>query len=404
MSPTALWRNRDFVLLQTGRLLSSLGTASSAIAYPLLVLALTHSAVEAGVVGFARGAAQVLWSLPAGLVADRVARRAVMVGADAGRLVVLGALGTAILTRHAPFAVIVVVGFLEGTGSAFFDAAQAGALRSTVERSQLPAAAGAESGRQAAVQLAGPPLGGVLFGVLRALPFLVDAASYVLSTASLLLMRRPFEEEPADATEPLGERLREGFRFLWRTPYVRATSLIFGLANFLGPGLVLCLVVLGRRQGLSAAVVSGLVAAFGAALLVGSLLAPLLRRRLAVHLIVVLELWAWTGCALYLLWPNAYVLAAGLVPAALAIPSSDSVVHGYRIALTPDRLLGRSESVRRLISLSIAPLGPLVAGLLLGVSGRAAVALFAATALLLAVAGTKNRSIRAVPRLEEPPV
>jgi hypothetical protein len=404
MPARPLWRNRDFVLLQSGRLLSSLGTQSTTIAYPLLVLALTHSAARAGLVGFVRGAAQVLFSLPAGLAADHVGRRRLMIAADAGRLVALGGLGAALLAHHLPFLVIPLVAFLEGTGAAFFDAAQAGALRGTVEASQLPAAVGAESGRRAAVQLTGPPVGGVLFGVQRALPFLVDAGSYVLSMVSLLAMRSPFQKEaPAPGAQRLRDRLAEGVGFLWRSPFLRATALIFGLANFIGPGLLLCVVVLGRRQGLSPAVVSGLVAAFGAGLLVGSFLASLLRKLLPVRAIVVLELWAWTGCAAFLIWPNAYVLAASLVPTALAIPATDSVVHGYRIAMTPDRLLGRSESARSLVSLSIAPLGPLAAGLLLEVSGRAAIALFASCALVLAVSGTASRSIRSVPHLDELP-
>ena len=77
-------------------------------------------------------------------------------------------------------------------------------------------------------------------------------------------------------------------------------------------------------------------------------------------------------------------------------------MHGYRIAMTPDRLLGRSESVRSLISLLIAPLGPLAAGVLLGaVSARATIAVFAGFALVLAVWGTLSPSIRAAPSLDE---
>src|SRR5205823_13398778 len=52
--PAPLWRNRDFVLLQGGQLLSNVGTQLTSIAYPLLVLAVTHSAAKAGIVGFAR--------------------------------------------------------------------------------------------------------------------------------------------------------------------------------------------------------------------------------------------------------------------------------------------------------------------------------------------------------------
>ena len=65
------------------------------------------------------------------------------------------------------------------------------------------------------------------------------------------------------------------------------------------------------------------------------------------------------------------------------MPVSDSVVTGYRIAITPDRLVGRVEGVRTTISLALAPLGPLAAGLLLGaVSERATVAVFAACGLV----------------------
>ena len=145
-----------------------------------------------------------------------------------------------------------------------------------------------------------------------------------------------------------------------------------------------------------------LVAAFGACLLLGSFLSPLVRRLLPVRGILLLELWTWLGCVLFLVDPSVYVLAASILPSALAIPSTDSVVHGYRIAMTPDRLLGRAESVRSTISLSIAPLGPLIAGILLAtVSARLTIAFFAAFSLLLLIWGTLSPSIRAAPRLDE---
>jgi MFS family permease len=160
-------------------------------------------------------------------------------------------------------------------------------------------------------------------------------------------------------------------------------------------------VVIGRRQGLSGGQVGLLVAAFGACLLLGSFLSPLVRRRLPVRAVLLAEFWTWMGSGLFLIWPSAYVLAASILPTALAIPSSDSVVHGYRIAMTPDRLLGRVSSVWTTIALVIAPLGPLLAGLLLEVSERAAVATFAASGLLLAVWGTLSPAIRAAPSLDQ---
>ena len=399
----ALRRNRDFVLLQAGRLFSSLGTQSTSIAYPLLVLAVTHSAAKAGIVGFARSLPTLMWALPAGLAADQVSRKRLMIAADLLGLAAVGSLGAMVLTHLVTFWIIPVIAFAEGTGFTIFGAAQAGALRAVVPVQQLPAAAGAESGRRAAVQLAGPPLGGVLFGIIRGLPFLVDAGSYLASTASLLAMRTPFQEQrPSQVDQTrLGPRLAEGFRFIWAHPFLRVSALLFGLANFIGPGLLLCLVVVGRRQGLSPGAVSGLVAAFGACLLAGSFLSGLVRRLLPVRAVMLLELWTWTSCAAFLIWPSVYLLTAAMLPTALAIPSTDSVVHGYRVAMTPDHLLGRSESARSLLSSAITPLGPLVAGFLLDTSARAAIAVFAAAALVLALWGSVSPGLRAAPSLAD---
>jgi Na+/melibiose symporter-like transporter len=397
-----LRRNRDFVLLQAGQLLSSTGSQLTAVAYPLLVLAATGSAAQAGLVGFARLLPAALLALPAGVAADRWDRRRLMIAADAVRVVAVGALGIAILLDRLELWAIALVALVEGIGSALFRPAYAGALRSVVPAPQLPAAAGAQTGREAAVQLAGPPLGGALFGVARALPFLVDAVSYAFSTVSLLLLRTPFQEERERDQAPLRTRLGEGFHFLRGNPFLRTCALLFALANFIGPGLLLALVVIGTEQGLSAGAVGALVAVFAACILLGSFLSPFVRRLLPPRAVLLLELWTWPCCAVFLIRPSVWVLLAGMIPTALAIPSTDSVVHGSRIALTPDRLVGRVEAVWSTTSLAIAPLGPLLAGALLGAaSPRATVAVFAGAALALALWGTLSPSLRHPPTQED---
>lgn len=402
MTSTPLRRNRDFVLLQAGQLLSNVGTSSTSIAYPLLVLATTHSATKAGVVGFARALPAALFLIPAGVAADRFNRRRLMLVADGVRVAAIGGLAAMVVVDRVVFWVVPLVAFIEGTGAALFVVSQVGALRAVVLPRQLPAAAAAQTGRQAAVQLAGPPLGGALFGIGRALPFLFDVASYALSSVSLLAMRTPFQETRQDEVAPLRPRLTEGFRFLWAHPFLRTCAFLFGLGNFIGPGLLLALVVIGRRQGLSSVQIGALTAAFGACVLIGSFASPLVRSRLSPRAVLLFELWTGLGFAAFLVWPSVYVLTAGMLPTALVIPSTDSIVHGYRIAMTPDRLLGRAESVRATISLAIAPLGPLVAGVMLGAaSARTTIALFAVVALLLALWGTASASIRAAPSLDE---
>jgi predicted MFS family arabinose efflux permease len=402
MTTVPLRRNRDFMLLQSGRLLSSAGSEMTAIAYPLFALALTGSPAKAGIVGFARLLPSALFALPAGLAADRWDRKRLMIAADVLRLVAAATLAVAIVLDRVVFWMLPLVAFVAGIGSIVFVVAQTGAMRAVVPPRQLPAAMAVVTGRDAAVILAGPPLGGALFGVSRAIPFVSDAVAKAVATLSLLAMRTPFQEEREPDLSSMRSRLAEGFRFLWGHDFIRTCAFLFGLANFIGPGVLLAIVVIGRSEGLSGGEVGVLLSAFGICVLVGSFLSPLVRRLLPVRGVLILELWTWPGCALFLVWPNVYVLAASILPTALAIPSTNSVVDSYQLVMTPDRLVGRVESVRLTIALLIQPLGPLTAGFLLAaVSARATIAVFATFGVLLAVWGTLSPSIRAAPSLDE---
>ncbi len=399
---TPLRRNRDFLLLESGRLLSTAGSQMTLIAYPLLVLAATHSPAKAGFVSFARLLPQVLFGLIAGVAADRWNRKWLMIGSDTVRALAIASLAATILSGRLAFWQVVVVGFVEGTGSVFFNGAAAGALRSVVPARQLPTAVGAQQARASTVRLVGPPLGGALFGLGRAVPFLVDAASYAFSILSLLAMRTPFQERREVDTSPLRSQIAEGVRFLWSRPFLRTCALIYGLGNFAMPGLLLVMIVAGTRQGLSGGEIGLLIAVFGACTLAGSLFSPLSRRWFSMRTIILMELWTWLGTTAFLVWPDVYVLTATLLAFAFAAPVTDSVVDGYRVAVTPDRLIGRVESVRSNIALLIAPLGPLLAGFLLStVSLRTTGAVFTACGIVLAIWGTLSPSIRNAPSLAE---
>jgi hypothetical protein len=397
-----LRRNRDFVLLQAGQLLSAAGTQSTTIAYPLLVLALTGSPARAGIVTFARIVPSTIFALPAGVAADRLDRRRMMIAADAVRAVAIASLVAAIAVSDLTYWQIPVVAFIEGTGAAVFYAAAAGALRAVVPLAQLPAAVGAQEARDSTVRLAGPPAGGVLYSLGRAVPFLFDAVSYLASMASLLAMRTPFQAARERDTASLRAQIGEGFRFLWERPFLRACAFVFALGNFTLPGVFLVIVVVGESQGLGGGGIGLLFAAFGAATLVGSLASPLMRRHCSMRAIIWIELVASLTIAGFLVWPSVYVLAAATLPQAFAIPVTNSVVVGYRVAVTPDRLLGRVESARSAVSLLIAPLGPLAAGLLLSAfSPRATVACFLAFCVALLLYGVLSPAIRHAPSLDE---
>jgi len=397
-----LRRNRDFVLLQGGQLFSNVGTQTTQIAYPLLVLALTHSPAKAGIVAFARALPLWILALPAGLAADHYNRKRLMIAADVVRAAAVGFLGVLLVAGHVTFWEIIVVSFVEGSGAVLFGGAQQGATRAVVPRHQLPMATSVLTARVAVVRLAGPPLGGVLFGIARSLPFFGDAASYAVSTASLAAMRTPFEEEREPETTPIRQRLVEGLRFLWANPFLRTVVGIFTLAQIVFPGITLAVVVIGKRQGLPSGEIGALVALFGVALLVGSIVAPVMRRLLPTRVLITLEFWTWAGCAAFVIWPSVYVLAASIVPTALAIPTTDSIVWPYQLALTPDRLIGRTTAAITSLTNGTNALGPLITGFLLAsISARATIAVLAAFGVTMAVWGTLSPAMRAAPSLED---
>jgi len=399
---TPLRKNRDFVLLQLGQGLSTVGSASTQIAYPLLVLATTHSAARAGLVGFAGLAPYALFGLLAGVAADRWNRKRVMVVMDLVRVLGATSIVVALALGQLTFAQIVVVALLEGSAYVFFNIAEVGALRSVVPAPQLPAAAAAEQARISVVTLAGPPLGGALFAIARSLPFVADAISYVFSVGSLLLMRTPFQETRERETAALRTQIREGIAWLWQHAYLRTSALIFAGDNFVSQALFLSFVVLARRDGITGGVIGALIAAIGACSLLGSLVAPRMARLLSIRTIMLLNQWLNGLFVLYLVWPSPYVLVACAVPGSFVVPWMNSVVIGYRTAVTPDELVGRVSSVARNIALLAQPLGPLAAGLLLGSFGnRTAVLVLALPAIALAVWSTLSPSIRNAPSLDE---
>jgi hypothetical protein len=400
MTETPLRRNRDFLLFQAGQLLSTFGSGLSSIAYPLLALAVTHSASDAGYVGAALFAPLVLVGLPAGAAADHFDRRRLMIAADVVGALAVGGLALAVASSAASLWLILAIAFVDSAASVVYRAGSNGAFRSVVPRSQLAAAASATQARAATVRLAAPPVGGLVFGIARFAPFLGDAVSYAFSTASLLAMRTRFQEERVGRARP---RVSEGLAYFIRMPFLRAVIGMICVSNFTFSALQLTLIVLAKRHGFSSAAVGGFVALVGASTLAGSLVSPLLRRVLSLRTILLSEFWAASVYVVFLVWPDVYVLASALAAQAFCFPNTDSAVAAYSYTLIPDQLLGRAMAASGTLRAAAAPLGPLVAGLLLAtVSARAAVAIVASVTVVAAAVGTASRAVRQAPaRLED---
>jgi hypothetical protein len=399
---TPLRRNREFMLFQTGQLLSAVGSSTALIAYPLLTLAVTHSPAKAGVVSFAQFLPIVLFSLVSGVVGDRVDRKRLMVASDIVRVVAVGSLAAAILLHRLAFWQIVLVSFIEGTGSVFFAAGRSGVFKSVVPKAQLAAAASTEEARLSIVRLVGPPVGGALFGIGRAVPFLADVFSYAFSTLSLLAMRTPFQERRERVDTHVFAEAVEGLRFVWANPFLRLTTLMLMLGSFSALGVQLAVVVLAKQHGLSSAGIGSLVALVGATTLLGATASPLVRRVLSPRAILLSEFWASLALVSFLVWPSVYVLAAAFAFQAFFFANTDATVRAYWYAVTPDRLIARVPTAMGNVMVVVTPLGPLAAGFLIeSVSPRAAIALFLGVVLVAAVSGTLSKSTRDVPAPED---
>ena len=401
MVQTPLRRNRDFVLLQTGQLLSTFGSGLSGIAYPLLALVLTGSAAKTGYVGAVELAPTLLLSAASGVAADRVDRRRLMIASDVLGASAVGVLAVAVLTHHAAFWLVLVVAFADTTASVFFRAGDSGAFRAVVPAAQLADASSVAMARASTVQLAAPPAGGALFGVLQGLPFVLDAVSYGCSTGALLLMRTRFQEkrEPGARVD-----LREGLSYFWRMPFLRTTIGMVAASNVAARGVPVAVIILAHRRGLSSTAIGGLIAVTGVTLLAGSLLSPLLRRVLPMRAVLLAEFWTALVYAAFVIEPSVYVLTVALAVHAFWFLSTDSAMQTYSYTLIPDRLLGRALAASNTLAAVSAPLGPLAAGLLLThASGRTAIIVLAAPVVIAAVLGTASTTLRDLPDIPAAP-
>jgi predicted MFS family arabinose efflux permease len=399
---TPLWRNRDFVLLLGGQVVSTVGTRISSLAFPLLVLSLTHSPAKAGFVGFAQTIPYLIFFLPAGALVDRWDRKRVMLVCDAARAAAFASIAIALGLDSLAFAHIVVVAFVEGSFFVFFFLSESAALPHVVSPEQIPAAVASNQARVQGADLAGQPLGGVLFGLSRTLPFVVDAVSYAISFVSLLFVRPSFQERRERPKTHLVADVQEGLGWLWRQPLLRAAVLLIAGSNFAFAGFTLALIVRARDLGAAPSLVGAMFAFVGGGAVVGSILAPWVQRHVPARFVIVGDLWLWAVAMAVVVLPGS-PLAIGVIAGIAAIggPIFNVVFASYRYALVPDRLLGRVQSASLVVAWGMTPLGALATGLMLQSLGAAHTLLaLAGISGALALVATAIRAVRTAPRLE----
>jgi MFS family permease len=373
------------------------------VAYPLLVLAETHSPAKAGVVGFAQTLPYMLFYLPAGALVDRWDRKRTMVVADTVRTLALASLTVALAFQGFSFAQVVVVAFVEGCMFVFFSLSESAALPQVVPKEQLATAVAQNQARIQGADLVGQPLGGVLFGISRLLPFAADAISYAVSVVSLLFVRAAFQEERPRSVTKLRAEMLEGVRWLWHQPFMRVGVLLVAGSNFAFSAMILALIVRAKSLGASSATVGVMLAFLGGGAIVGSMIAPWAQRRVHAKLIMIGSFWVWAlGAFISAFLKSPYALGAVWAVGGIFGPIFNVAFSTYRYALVPDRLLARVGSAALVVAWGAIPLGQLAAGLLLEhIGGVKTILVVAALSAAVGLAASCSRTIRTAPRAEE---
>ena len=379
-----LWRDADFLRLWGAHTISQFGTQITLLAMPLAaIVSLEASAFEVALLAALEYAPFLLLTLPAGVWVDRVRRRPLLIAADVGRALVLATVPLAWALDVLTIWQLLAVGFAMGTLTVLFDVAYVPYIATLVERERLVDANSKMEITRSAAQAAGPGLGGALVQLVGA-PFALaaDAVSFVFSGLLAWRIRAP-EEEPAEdvrAARSTRRELAEGLRYVVHHPLFRPIMATTAASNFFGTAVWGPLLLLYGVRVLELD-----PATIGLVLAIGNL--GVIAGAFAVRPITaVLGIGRTIAAASVLFGP--VVLLIPLAPksqpepmlvAALAITGFGGVVFNVAIrtlvqSITPNRLLGRTTAVVRMIVWGVIPLGALLGGVVASTIGiRAAI-------------------------------
>lgn len=401
--PVPLWRNHDYALLWSGQMISSVGTQVSMLAFPLLILAITHSPAQAGLIAALRGLSYALLILPAGALVDRWNRKRVMILCDIGRALALGSIPVTLILGHLTIVQLYIISLVEGTLFTFFSLAEMACLPQVVSKEQLPAAAAQGMVIDSVSWLIGPSLGGILYSIGRAIPFLTDAISYGASVLSLLFIKAQFQEKRDPAQLHLWADIKEGLNWLWHQPLLRFLAVLTGGITMPVIGYSLILIVLAQGQHASNFTIGLIFACGGVGSILGSLLVAPLVKRFSFSQLMIGSTWIWAlTWLLFAITPNPMVLGVVTVLSFIIVPIYTSVQFGYRLAVIPDHLQGRVNSVFRLIAYGGEPIGLAITGILIQAIGPvSAVLVLFVPQFILSIAATFNKHLRNAKPIEE---
>jgi MFS family permease len=409
---SAYWR------LWWANAVSYAGDGALVSALPLFAVTVTKDPRLISLVSAAIFLPWLLLSLPAGAIVDRHDRVGLMWRSQAFQFAVMSVLTVLIVTHTAGIAALAAAGFLIGCAEVVYSNAEQSALPALVPADLLPRA----NGNQQVVltigeTFAGPPLGSALFAVRAALPFGLDAVSFAGSAALVAGLPRTAQPRPQQpgSDQRMRAQIAEGVRWLARHRLLRTVALLLGASNFssqMGQATLVLLATQTLHVGTRGYGLLWTAAAVGSVL--GGLVNPAITRRLGLLRSLTLAMAAFAATDVGIgLAPDFAVAAALMACNGFFVTMWNVVTVTLRQRIVPPELLGRVNSVYRMLGWGLMPLGALAGGFIAHAAGlRAAyivggvlsgVALLAALPVLAGAASGSSGADKASPDKPEVP-
>ena len=416
----SLWGNRNFLDLWYAESISQVGAQLSVVAVPLLAVGSLHaSAFEMGLLGATGTLPYLLFGLVAGAWVDRLPKRTVMMITDIARGALILGIPIAAALNALSITLLLVISFLVGLLSVFFNASYGALVPRLVRRDQLTHANGLLAGTSSVAQVIGPALGGSLVGLVSAsATMLVNAVGFLGSGWFIGRIDRDIDAPAADATsrtaEPphLWREIREGLHALVASPILRsitASQAMINLAGFVFLGVYV--LYMKDDLHLSDRGVGLVFAAGGVGAVIGSAIAAPLASRFGSGRTIV-----WSSVAfgvggmtvpLAILAPDhalpLVVFAEFAQWLALLVFNTNRLA--LRQALTPDRLQGRVAATIQVLTMGMQPVGSLLGGIIGSVWSVQAALMVGVAGMFLAfvfVWFSPTRDIHALPEAPDP--
>ncbi len=361
---------RSFNLLWIGQTVSSFGSQITIVALPLIAIhELNASNFAVSVLSALTFLPYLLVGLQAGVYVDRADKRKLMLICDALRAVLLLLIPICAFLNTLPLWLLFIVAFANGCCTVFFDVSYLSYLPEIVKSDMLTSGNARLETTRAASQVVGPGMGGFFINVFGAsTAVLIDSASYIVSVVVLSFLPKPVLREASEQQRGVFFReVTEGFNFITNHSLLRALLTTYSLSTFfIGLYQAVYIVYMTRTLYLDATSI-GLVLGIGnAGFLIGAGISQPVANKFGVGKSIAASLCCIAGGILF----NSFALAnlaflwliVGQSMISLGIPIYNVNVVSLRQAITPRKLLGRVNSVSRVLGRGVVPMGMLLGG------------------------------------------